>query len=79
MAPDLRRRFWVELALAVATASLMLVTLAWRNWIEILFGIDPDGGNGSAEWLIVAGCFGLTIMFLLASRREWRRVPAAAG
>jgi hypothetical protein len=79
MAPDLRRRFWLELVLAVASASVMLVTLAWRSWIEIVFGVDPDGGNGSAEWLIVAGCFGLTVSFLLASRREWRRVQAAAG
>lgn len=21
------------------------------NWIELLFGIAPDGGNGTTEWL----------------------------
>jgi hypothetical protein len=23
------------------------------DWIEAWFGINPDGGDGSAEWLIV--------------------------
>jgi hypothetical protein len=52
--PDVRRAgagFWVRLALATVSAVLFLVTLAWHDWIEIVFRVDPDHGGG---WLIPA-------------------------
>lgn len=49
-----RRSFWIELALALVSFALLLLTLAWPEWIEGLFGLDPDAGSGAAEWAVAA-------------------------
>ncbi len=68
-----RRRFWVELAVAVVSVFLVLLTLVWRDWIEEVFGVDPDHGNGSLEWLIAVAFVAAAIVFCAGARREWRR------
>jgi hypothetical protein len=69
-----RRRFYLEVALGAAGLALFAVTLVWNAWIEIVFHVDPDAGNGSLEFLV---CFMLLTAaawsFWLA-RTEWRRV-----
>jgi hypothetical protein len=74
-----RHRFWFETALAVFTASLMILTLAWKDWIEEIFGVDPDKGNGAAEWAITAGFALLFVAAAIAARHEWRRPVVAAA
>ena len=49
----LRRRFWVEFILACLSGSLAALTLVRHNWIELLFGFEPDSGDGSFEWALV--------------------------
>jgi hypothetical protein len=73
MSKGLGFRFWCESALGATAAFLAVLTLAWPDWIEGVFGFDPDNHNGSFEWAIVvvlavaaAGCGAL-------ARREWRR------
>jgi hypothetical protein len=73
--------FWAETALASFTAFLAVLTLVWRDWIEGVFGFDPDHHNGSFEWDLVIACGLLTLVFGALARREWRRArlkPAAA-
>ena len=65
-----RRRFLIETALAVASAVLLLVTLLWKEWIEIIFGVDPDGGSGALEWAIVAAMLAVTVAFGALARRD---------
>ncbi len=68
----LGRKFWLELTLAGIAAVLFVLTLAWHDWIEA-FGIEPDGGNGSLEWVVV-GAFALAALVCGAlARAEWRR------
>jgi hypothetical protein len=72
----LRSRFWVEAALATVTALFTVVTLFSHEWIEIVFGVDPDGGSGLLEWAIVFAMAAGTLLFALLARAEWRRAVA---
>jgi hypothetical protein len=69
----LRPLFWIEALLALGNAVLLLMTLLWKDWIEIVFKVDPDAGSGAVEWLIVGVTLLLTIAFLTLARTEWRR------
>ncbi len=73
----MRRRvrgvFWVELLAATASVMFFLLEIFSREWIERLFGIDPDGGNGSVEWLLASGSLLGTVMLAILARREWSR------
>jgi hypothetical protein len=73
----LRRRFWIEIVLGSATGVLAIVTLVWHDWIEIIFGVDPDKGSGSAEWLVVAVLMIATVTLAFAARLEWHRARLA--
>ena len=66
-------RFWVEAGLAALAAILVVVTLIWREWIEAIFKVDPDGGDGSLEWAIVAALLATSLTLSLLARVEWRR------
>ena len=37
---------WAELAGAMLCGALALLTLAWKDWIEFFFRVDPDSHNG---------------------------------
>jgi hypothetical protein len=69
----IRSRFFVEIALATLTAGLFVLTLINREWIELLFGVEPDGGDGSLEIAIVGVLLVATIVFGWLARGEWRR------
>jgi hypothetical protein len=70
-----RMRFWVELGLGVVSGLFLLLTLATREWIELVFGVDPDDGSGALEWTIVT-CLGLLTLVLTAVARRERRRPS---
>ena len=69
----LRTRFWLEICSATILGSLATLTAITRNWVEILFHFDPDGGSGSFEWLVVGALAVLTVTLLGLARSEWRR------
>ena len=71
-----RRRFWISLVLAVVAAFLALITLVWRTWIEGASGLEPDGGSGEAEWLVVVACAVASVALSGLARREWLRLRA---
>jgi hypothetical protein len=73
MTVSVRGRFWAELALAVLSVAMLILTLVWKDWIEEVFGFEPDGGNGVVEWAIVAVLVGLTATTSVLARREWWR------
>jgi hypothetical protein len=69
--------FWLKVGLATMSGVLFIVTLVWRDWIELVFHVDPDGGNGLLEWVIVAALFAAGIGFGCLAALELRR-PARA-
>ena len=73
MRKALRLRFWLETGLAIVTGILFVITLIQRNWIEVAFGVDPDNGNGTLEWLIVAALLIATIALFTLASYEWRK------
>ena len=73
MPRGLRGRFWAESILASAAGLLAIVTLFWPDWIDAVFGVDPDHGNGSAEWAAVAVLALAAAGLAAGARMEWRR------
>jgi hypothetical protein len=51
----------------------------WHDWIEGIFGFDPDHHNGSFEWELVVVCCALAVLFATLARREWRMTATARG
>ena len=72
-------RFWIEVALATFAAGLAILTVITREWIEVLFGVDPDHGSGALEWAIVAALFITSIVLALVARWERKRHIGLAG
>ncbi len=73
----LRQRFWLETAMAIVTSILFVITLVQRDWIEIVFGVDPDNRNGTLEWLLIGALLVVTIALFTLASYEWRRARAA--
>ena len=59
-----------EICSATATGILTILTLITREWIEMIFGLDPDNGSGAVEWLIVVALAAATLNFGLLARNE---------
>jgi DMSO/TMAO reductase YedYZ heme-binding membrane subunit len=73
MAIRSRRLLRIERGLATVSGFLFVVTLLWREWIEILFGVDPDKGSGALEWAITLAFLAMTIAFTALAHHEQRR------
>jgi hypothetical protein len=72
----MRRRLWIEMGLASASAALALATLVRRDWVEALTGADPDRHGGALEWALVAALLLVSFAAALGAHAELRR-PAA--
>jgi branched-subunit amino acid transport protein len=70
-----RVRLSLWLSFALGSAVIALLTALVPHWIETVFGVDPDAGNGSAEWLIViaAACASLLAALRVALHFRFAR------
>lgn len=78
MRARVRWQFWLETGLATVSGVLFIVTLVWRDWIEDVFGVDPDQHSGSLEWLIVIALLAIALISAALARTEWSRATATA-
>ena len=77
----LRLRFVIESAVAVTSFVAFLLTLLAREWIEIVFRVDPDHRSGLAEWRLAGGLLALALVALVLAavdRQRLRSVSASA-
>ena len=72
-------RVRIEIVLSALLGTATIVTALWPTWIEGLFGSDPDGGNGTAEWWIVAVLAVITVATAALARRDLRVVRCNAS
>ena len=72
-------QFWIEAVLGILAAALAVLTLFTREWIEAIFGVDPDHGSGLLEWLIVAVLASAACLFAVRARVDLRRARLATG
>jgi hypothetical protein len=72
-----RRRFGVEVMLALLSAALFTLTLFRRDWIEVVFGADPDRGSGALELVVTAALLAVALTAGWLARGEWRRALTA--
>jgi hypothetical protein len=77
MRPRASARFRVELGLAISLVVFAVVTLLSRDWIEVVFGVDPDHHAGWLEWLIVMGFAVGGLITSMLARRDWLRIHGA--
>ena len=71
-----RMRYMLELACAVGAGILAVLTLVVHDWIEVVFRVDPDGGNGLVEVAIVVTLFVVSAA-LAADAYRLRRLERA--
>jgi hypothetical protein len=75
--PRLQVRIVMEATLAAVSACALGLTLAWPQWIEDVFGFEPDGGDGSSEWGLALTLAIATLASFAAAMRDWRRLRLA--
>lgn len=78
MANGRRWRFYLEAGAGALTTALFLATLLYPDWIEAIFKINSDAGNGSLEWFVVGVLLVVTVGLFTLAGREWRRAVAVA-
>jgi hypothetical protein len=71
-------RFWIELGVAAASGLLCVLTLIQRDWVELIFGVDPDHGSGALEWAIVGGLAALAVLCAALAVIERRHTSTPA-
>lgn len=71
-------RVRIEVVLSALLGTATIVTVVWPEWIEGVFGFDPDGGNGAAEWWIVAVLAVITVAAAALAGRDLRVVRRRA-
>ncbi|GAA5021063.1 hypothetical protein GCM10023258_10150 [Terrabacter aeriphilus] len=63
------RRFWAVLAVGLLALATAVLTLAWPEWIEAVFGAEPDEGRGSTEQGVAVACAVVFLICVAASAR----------
>lgn len=63
----------LESALAAIFAALALLTLVTPHWIEDITRLEPDGGDGGAEWFVVVALGVIALGLGLLARRDYRQ------
>jgi hypothetical protein len=61
----------VELALAVVSGVLGIVTLVTPHWIEAVTGFDFDHSSGLLEWVVTAFFMLVAFVAAMSARKRY--------
>ena len=75
----LSARTRIDVIAGAAFSFLTILTLIVPDWIEVVFKVEPDGGNGSLEWVFVAAMALIAIVFAVDARRTWTAATVPEG
>lgn len=64
-------------ALASIACLTGVLTFFGHNWIETMFGLSPDSGNGSIEWVITILTAAIVLLCVVLAYCRWNPVRAA--
>jgi hypothetical protein len=71
-----RMAFWAHLSwkagLSLLAAILAVLTILTPDWIEVVFHVDPDAGEGWLEVALTVATAGIALASGLGARRDWR-------
>jgi hypothetical protein len=73
------KRFWIEAGLGLLSSVLLTVTAIRPDWIELISGADPDGGNGTVELALVALLALIALGSFALAGAEWRKARRSAA
>jgi hypothetical protein len=65
------RRSLLETTFAALAGLFAVLAAIWPTWIEA-FGIDPDRGDGSLEWVIPIVLAATAVVLGFVARWHWR-------
>jgi hypothetical protein len=66
-------RIWVELMLGLMSTVSLTLAILLPNWMELLFRLAPDAGNGSAEWGFAFLWATTSVLMFGLAGRTWRK------
>jgi len=69
-------RFRLEVIGAGISFVVGVLTMLMPNWVEALFGADPDHGDGSLERHIVVACASAAVLLGMLAWVDYRRSTA---
>jgi hypothetical protein len=71
-----RTAFWAHLSwkagLSALAGFLAILTMLDPEWIELIFHVDPDEGEGWLEVGLTVACAAVALLGGLWARRDWR-------
>jgi hypothetical protein len=70
-------RFSVKSWLAAIAGVACGATLIRRDWIELLFRVEPDHHRGYIEWLISGALLAACLIFARLAQHEQRQLAPA--
>ena len=76
-----KRLIAVETALAGLSGFLAIISIFWRDWLEVIFHADPDHHSGTTELALIASLAAASVLLGCAARWQvvrWRKAAAAA-
>ena len=70
---------WVELVLGLMSAVLLTLAILSPDWMELLFRLAPDAGDGSAERGFALLWAAVSVLMFATCRAHLEKTPSASS